>query len=495
MKTCWQILGIESTTDTDAIRQAYLALLPFFHPESDPQGFKQLREAYENALQEAKSPAAPAIEQEQDPDMPWVNYLLAVFRDLLTDGERRFQPQAWQEFIQQLNKLSLSQVEKARWPLCEVAMSVFPVSYPCMKLLSDRLTWEREDVEGEIDEGEFENFLATIRFGNLFDYSPLLNLPVVVQNQTINFYDALERTFFDNTHYFTQLITLHGAWVIPDDAYFQRRLLRWFSTLRWGIEELLPIAHAWQQAEPLNDTPRYYALAQRVYCDEGDRLWLDLSTWWQEFPSTQLDDLLLHWCRRHYPDDVPLLLLANEMHEQIDINGEPLIYIPGSSAVIRLLWADALHSGALSPLSECFITHQLDNSAPTIGEEYRQHPKWPLYQIADILMRGEVPDEPQVQFLRERLENGKLDTPERMIIQTLLTLSERAVALNFPEKMSEIPSVNHKDSSEQPKPAVHRGSPAPRQPPSKAMKIAKIIGFIALVICALNRYFHFFSSL
>ncbi|EDX1678663.1 J domain-containing protein, partial [Salmonella enterica subsp. enterica serovar Cerro] len=50
MKTCWQVLGIEATTDTDAIRQAYLALLPSFHPETDPQGFKQLREAYENAL-------------------------------------------------------------------------------------------------------------------------------------------------------------------------------------------------------------------------------------------------------------------------------------------------------------------------------------------------------------------------------------------------------------------------------------------------------------
>lgn len=38
MKTCWQVLGIEATTDTDAIRQAYLALLPSFHPETDPQG-------------------------------------------------------------------------------------------------------------------------------------------------------------------------------------------------------------------------------------------------------------------------------------------------------------------------------------------------------------------------------------------------------------------------------------------------------------------------
>ncbi|EOF5316271.1 J domain-containing protein [Salmonella enterica] len=482
MKTCWQILGIESTTDIDVIRQAYLALLPSFHPETDPQGFKQLREAYENALQEAKSPAAPAIEQEQDPDMPWVNSLLAVFRDLLTDGERRFQPQAWQEFIQQLNKLSLSQVEKARWPLCAVAMSVFPVSYPCLKLLSDRLAWERKDANDEIDEEELENFLADIRFGNLFDYSTLLHLPVEVQNQTINFYDALERTFFDNIHYFTQLITLHGAWIIPDDARFQRRLLRWFSTLHWGIEELLPIAYAWQQAEPRNDAPRYYALAQRVYCGEGDSLLFDLSTWWQEFPSTQLDDLLLRWCRRHYPDDVPLLLLANEMHEQIDINGNPLIYILGSSAVTRLLWADALHSGKLSPLSECFIAHQLDNSAPPIGEEYRQHPKWPLYQIADILTRGDVPDESQVQFLTEWMDNGDLGTTEGLITLALLTLSESTIALHSPEKTMEDSAVQHQEpiQQEEASSASHFG----------IWQIIKIIFFIGLAGHLLSKFMH-----
>ncbi len=44
MNICWEIPGIEPTTDLECIRQAYLALLPSFHPESDPQGFKRLRQ-------------------------------------------------------------------------------------------------------------------------------------------------------------------------------------------------------------------------------------------------------------------------------------------------------------------------------------------------------------------------------------------------------------------------------------------------------------------
>ncbi len=63
--------------------------------------------------------------------------------------------------------------------------------------------------------------------------------------------------------------------------------------------------------------------------------------WWAH-PSTQLDDLLLCWCRQHRPDFFPLLLvMAAEGREQVDINAEQLLYIPGSSARSCLLWAEA----------------------------------------------------------------------------------------------------------------------------------------------------------
>ena len=52
----WELLGIEQTTDTALIRQAYREKLPSYHPETDPDGFKALREAYESAISYAKSP-------------------------------------------------------------------------------------------------------------------------------------------------------------------------------------------------------------------------------------------------------------------------------------------------------------------------------------------------------------------------------------------------------------------------------------------------------
>lgn len=420
MKTCWQVLGIEATTDIDAIRQAYLALLPSFHPETDPQGFKQLREAYDNALQETKSPAATVTQE--DPDIPWVNYLGEIFRDFLADGERRFQLQAWQEFIQQINKLSISQVEKARWLLCDIAMQTFPVSYTCMNLLSQRLSWEQQDSNGEIDRERLDNFLSCIQRGDMFDYALLLDVPPTVQNQTLAFYDALDATFFDHPHAFVQLMAQHGAWIIPDDLRFQRRLLRWFSTLHFGVAELLPVALAWQNAEPDNGTPGYYHLSQRVFCGEGDSLLAELCEQWRDHPSTHIDALLLRWCRQHHPDTLPLLVMAIEAREQVDIHGEPLLYIPGSSARTCMLWAEALHygHGVLSPLGESFIMRRLNYGAAVISEDHRQHPYWSLYQAAERLASAEEPDEALLQLLITKLDSPTVSPLEAIIIRGLL---------------------------------------------------------------------------
>ncbi|MDE6405377.1 MAG: tetratricopeptide repeat protein [Lachnospiraceae bacterium] len=89
-KLAFQILGLSETRDEAKIRQGYLTLLKDTNPEDDPEGFKRLREAYEEAL-------CFAGEQEEEEEQPqgevglWMQRVREVYRDILL----RREPDRW----------------------------------------------------------------------------------------------------------------------------------------------------------------------------------------------------------------------------------------------------------------------------------------------------------------------------------------------------------------------------------------------------------------
>ncbi|GKX51572.1 J domain-containing protein [Budvicia aquatica] len=63
METIWDVLGIEPTTDESEIRRAYARELKQRRPDKDPQGFQQLREAFDNAKRYASGIAVQEVPQ------------------------------------------------------------------------------------------------------------------------------------------------------------------------------------------------------------------------------------------------------------------------------------------------------------------------------------------------------------------------------------------------------------------------------------------------
>ncbi|SUH10377.1 molecular chaperone [Salmonella enterica subsp. enterica] len=93
---------------------------------------------------------------------------------------------------------------------------------------------------------------------------------------------------------------------------------------------------------------------------------------------------------------------------------------PAPAPVPGLLWAEALHSGALSPLSESFIARRLNYGAPAMSEAHSQHPYWLLYQVADSLACAEDPSAALLQRLVTKLDAPDICPLEALIIRGLL---------------------------------------------------------------------------
>jgi len=61
--SCWTLLGLPATPDTRTIKRHYAKLLKQTRPDEDPEAFQRLRDAYEQAMEQAQW-----LDEEQEPD-------------------------------------------------------------------------------------------------------------------------------------------------------------------------------------------------------------------------------------------------------------------------------------------------------------------------------------------------------------------------------------------------------------------------------------------
>ena len=185
----WNILGIEKTKDEKAIKIAYRKKLPTVNPEDDAEGFKNLREAYEKAVEYANTPDEDATKEVDDSPM---GRFMQEFARIYQNIELRRDPEQWRELFKQdiANQLDTS----------------LTVLEECLKFIMDYFSYPQEvwqvfdEQFGIIEKQEYlmehfpKDFIEYVV--NSIRYEDSMNYTYFVYEEGKD-YDGFIRTFYD----------------------------------------------------------------------------------------------------------------------------------------------------------------------------------------------------------------------------------------------------------------------------------------------------------
>lgn len=187
----WTVLGIEKTKDKNEIKEAYVSKLVSVNPEDDPEGFMELRGAYEEANRLADLPDEEE-EKKEFSDTPvgrWMSRVDIVYKDFT----KRISSEVWDELLEDDVCFGLDARDEAEEEL---------LSYLSEHHLLPHAIWKKIDECFEISERRdelCEKFPADfIRYIiNNAKYEDSLNFYMFEQDDPALPYDEYIMTYLD----------------------------------------------------------------------------------------------------------------------------------------------------------------------------------------------------------------------------------------------------------------------------------------------------------
>lgn len=183
----WEILGIAKTKDRDVITHGYRTKLEKTHPEDDPEGFKVLRKAYEEALQYC---------EEDYEELSAVDVWIEKVEELYSRFYSRIDVNNWKRLLEDNICMALETHNQVSEALLVFIMSHYRMPEGVFKLLNQYFNWEEQDEElRKTFPPEFINFIMNaIKNGDYINYA---------------YFDGDEYENFDE--YINALYDLRGA--------------------------------------------------------------------------------------------------------------------------------------------------------------------------------------------------------------------------------------------------------------------------------------------
>lgn len=160
----WHFLGIDKTDDKEVIKQAYMELLAKYNPETDPDGFLTLRQAYEDAIKEIDGATSGNKSENAE-----VNKFLDNINEIYTNFEKRIQPELWRAALEADVCIALDTEEEVEFRIMDFISKNHNLPVSVWRELDNKFHWiERAD---ELKTKYHPNFIDNIIFSinNKFD--------------------------------------------------------------------------------------------------------------------------------------------------------------------------------------------------------------------------------------------------------------------------------------------------------------------------------------
>ena len=159
--TNWAILNISPTDDREAVRRAYMTMLPSYNPEDDPEGFIRLRSAYEEILQELDNASS-------EDTTPMAAFLLRL-EEVYADFARRSDTEEWKELLKDDLCQRLDLEDETGSAILTFLMKHYYLPQEVWNLLNSHFDWQSKanDLKQEFPADFIEFVFTSARHSSL----------------------------------------------------------------------------------------------------------------------------------------------------------------------------------------------------------------------------------------------------------------------------------------------------------------------------------------
>lgn len=163
----WKILGIDKTKDREVIKAAYRSRLVYVNPEDNPDGFMELRSAYEEALQESET------DENLPEDAPDENSLVYVLTNLYEDFKRRIDVEEWRKIFERDEFVALDTSDASMHTFLSFLMTHYFVPQTVFQLIVEtfNINEGKKELLETYPEGFIEHIVSNAKYSDVINYA------------------------------------------------------------------------------------------------------------------------------------------------------------------------------------------------------------------------------------------------------------------------------------------------------------------------------------